>query len=84
LGGTEILLDPGVHAFLVDLHALQVQVAHQAVEMARGHLLVMLDPTRGGTDLIGDIEGVERLDLKRIGRCHRGTLRTRLVRFGSA
>jgi hypothetical protein len=49
--------------FLVDLHALQVEIAHQTGEMPRRHLLVMLDPTRCGADLLGHIGGIERLNL---------------------
>ncbi|MNG31450.1 hypothetical protein D3C84_1172590 [compost metagenome] len=49
--------------FFVDLHALQVQVAHPPGEMPRRHLLVVLDPTGCGADLLGDIGGVEGLDL---------------------
>ncbi len=59
----EILLDPGVHLLFVDLDALQIQIADLPGEMARRHLLVMLNPTRCNTDLFGDIGGVERLDL---------------------
>ncbi|MNY44467.1 hypothetical protein D3C86_1794980 [compost metagenome] len=60
-GRAEVLLDPGVHAFLVDLHPLQVQVAHQAGEMPRRHLLIVLHPPRCGAYLVGDIGGVESL-----------------------
>ncbi len=81
---TEILLDAGVHLFLVDLHTLQIQVADLPGEMAWRHLLVMLNPARCGTDLFGYIGGVERLNLERIARCHEVTLRTLLVRFGAA
>ena len=60
---TEILLDPGVHLLFVDLDALQIQIADLPGKMPRRHLLVMLDPARCSTDLLGDIGGVERLDL---------------------
>lgn len=81
---TEILLDPGVHLFFVDLDALQIEIANLPGEMSRRHLLVMLDPARCGADLLGHVGGIERLYLKRIARCHGVTLRTLLVRFGAA
>ncbi|MNR11938.1 hypothetical protein D3C85_1282620 [compost metagenome] len=62
---TEVLLDPGVHALLVDLHAVQVEAAQLTGEMPGRHLLVVLGPARGGTDLFGDIGGVESLDPQR-------------------
>jgi hypothetical protein len=65
-----MLLDAGVHLFFVDLHAFQIQIANLPGEMPGRHLLVMLDPTRCGADLFGDISGIERLNLKRITRCH--------------
>ncbi len=80
----EVLLDAGVHLFFVDLDTLQIQIADLPGEMARRHLLVMLDPARCGADLFGHIGGVERLNLERIARCHGVTLRTLLVRFGAA
>ncbi|MNU00852.1 hypothetical protein D3C72_2440860 [compost metagenome] len=49
--------------------------------MPRRHLLVLLHPARRGADLLGDIGGVERLDLEGTGTCHGATLRTLLVRF---
>ncbi len=81
---TEILLDPGVHLFFVDLDTLQIQIADLPGEMPWRHLLVMLDPARCYADLLGHIGGVERLNLERIARCHGVTLRTLLVRFGAA
>ncbi len=81
---TEILLDPGVHLFFVDLDALQIEIANLPGEMPRRHLLVMLDPARCSADLLGHVGGIERLYLKRIARCHGVTLRTLLVRFGAA
>lgn len=81
---TEILLDPSVHLLFIDLDTLQIQIADLPGEMAWRHLLVMLDPARCGTDLLGHISGVECLNLERIARCHGVTLRTLLVRFGAA
>lgn len=81
---TEILLDPGVHLFFVNLDALQIEIANLPGEMSRRHLLVVLDPARCGADLLGHVGGIERLYLERIARCHGVTLRTLLVRFGAA
>ncbi|MNE42052.1 hypothetical protein D3C80_1361580 [compost metagenome] len=67
---TEILLDPGVHEFFVDLHALQVQATHLTGEMSGRHLLVMLGPAGCGTHLFADVGGAESLYLKRTFRCH--------------
>ncbi len=60
---TEILFNAGVHLLFINLDTLQIQIADLPGEMARRHLLVMLNPARRGTDLFGDIGGVERLDL---------------------